>query len=233
MRAIAFALWAACSVVAAQEPPPEETPPAAEAPDAAAPAEEDPERGFLPSTGRLVRYREPPAGGDVRVDIALPASIRQLFERVGSVDAVVSCVGRAAYRPLAQLTDQDFALSLSNKLMGQINLVRIGVTHVRDRGSFTLTSGLLSQEPAAGGAALAMVNAGVEAFARCAALELPRGIRITVVSPPWVEETLRRLGMDPTLGLPAATVARSYVDSITGRRTGEVLDARRSVERPV
>jgi propionyl-CoA carboxylase alpha chain len=29
---------------------------------------EDPVRGFLPSTGRLVRYREPPAGGDVRVD---------------------------------------------------------------------------------------------------------------------------------------------------------------------
>jgi propionyl-CoA carboxylase alpha chain len=29
---------------------------------------EDPERGFLPSTGRLVRYREPTAGGAVRID---------------------------------------------------------------------------------------------------------------------------------------------------------------------
>jgi propionyl-CoA carboxylase alpha chain len=29
---------------------------------------EDPFRDFLPSTGRLVRYREPPAGDDVRVD---------------------------------------------------------------------------------------------------------------------------------------------------------------------
>ena len=29
---------------------------------------EDPERGFLPSTGRLVRYREPSAGSSVRID---------------------------------------------------------------------------------------------------------------------------------------------------------------------
>ncbi len=29
---------------------------------------EDPERGFLPSTGRLVRYREPSAAGSVRID---------------------------------------------------------------------------------------------------------------------------------------------------------------------
>ncbi len=29
---------------------------------------EDPERGFLPSTGRLVRYREPTGGGAVRID---------------------------------------------------------------------------------------------------------------------------------------------------------------------
>ncbi|MGE5152349.1 MAG: acetyl-CoA carboxylase biotin carboxylase subunit [Rhodospirillaceae bacterium] len=29
---------------------------------------EDPYRNFLPSTGRLVKYREPPAGADVRVD---------------------------------------------------------------------------------------------------------------------------------------------------------------------
>ncbi len=29
---------------------------------------EDPERGFLPSTGRLVRYREPAPGGGVRID---------------------------------------------------------------------------------------------------------------------------------------------------------------------
>ena len=29
---------------------------------------EDPARGFLPSIGRLVRYREPTSGGTVRVD---------------------------------------------------------------------------------------------------------------------------------------------------------------------
>jgi NAD(P)-dependent dehydrogenase (short-subunit alcohol dehydrogenase family) len=167
------------------------------------------------------------SSGTHQVDLASAASIRQLFERVGTVDAVVSCAGRAAFGPLADLTDDDFQRSLSNKLMGQVNLVRYGLPHVADGGSFTLTSGVLSQEPSPGSAAISLVNAGVEAFGRAAALELPRGVRINVVSPPWVAETLEAMGRDPSGGLPAATVARAYVDSVEGRRSGETLDARR------
>jgi NAD(P)-dependent dehydrogenase (short-subunit alcohol dehydrogenase family) len=67
----------------------------------------------------------------------------------------------------------------------------------------------------------------VEAFARAAGLELPRGIRINAVSPPWVSETLASMGRDPAGGLSAEKVARAYVESVEGRRNGEVLDARR------
>src|SRR5918911_1474256 len=139
-----------------------------------------------------------------KVDITDPASIRALYERIGRVDAVVSATGQAKYAPLAALTDADFAFSLGNKLMGQVNVVRYGVDAVADGGSFTLTSGVLAQQPTPGSAALSLVNAAVQAFARAAALELPRGIRINVVSPPWVSETLRAMGRDPAGGLPAA-----------------------------
>ena len=78
-----------------------------------------------------------------------------------------------------------------------------------------------------GSAAISVVNAGVEGFARAAALELPRAVRINVVSPPWVSETLRAMGQDPSGGIPAERVARAYVEAVEGRRHGEVIDARR------
>ena len=161
-----------------------------------------------------------------RVDIGDQASIRALYSRVGRVDAVVSTAGQAAFKPLADLTDADFALSLGNKLMGQINLVRLGMSSVADGGSFTLTAGSLAREPARSAAAISLVNAGLEGFARSAALELPRGQRLNVVSPPWVAETLRALGQDPSVGLPAAQVAPAYVASVEGKQSGTVIDPR-------
>src|SRR5687767_3855157 len=112
--------------------------------------------------------------GDERVDLGDPASIRALFERVGRVDAVVSAAGLAAFKPLAELSDEDFAFSLGNKLMGQVNLVRYGLASVADGGSITLTAGTLAQNPEPGTPAISLVNAGLEGFTRAAALEAPR-----------------------------------------------------------
>jgi NAD(P)-dependent dehydrogenase (short-subunit alcohol dehydrogenase family) len=164
--------------------------------------------------------------GDLRVDISSPESIRALFGRTGTVDAVVSCAGQAAFAPTDQLTDEQVELSVRSKLLGQINLVRYGAGHLRDGGSVTLSSGLLAHQPSRGSAAISMVNAGVESFAKAAALDLPRGIRVNVVSPPWVAETLSAMGRDPSKGLPAEQVARAYVECVRGTRTGQVLDAR-------
>ncbi|HKG95130.1 MAG TPA: short chain dehydrogenase [Gemmatimonadaceae bacterium] len=160
--------------------------------------------------------------GELRVDIADPDSIRAMYRQAGRVDAVVSAAGSARYAPLATLGDADLALSLANKLMGQVNLVRYGIESVRDGGSFTLTSGTLAQRPAPGSTAVSLVNAGVEAFARAAALELPRGERINVVSPGWVSETLAKMRRDPGEGTPAAEVARAYQRSVEGGETGQV-----------
>jgi NAD(P)-dependent dehydrogenase (short-subunit alcohol dehydrogenase family) len=160
---------------------------------------------------------------DEQVDIADPASIRALFQRVGRVDAIVSAAGNAAFKPLAELGDEDFAFSLGNKLMGQVNLVRLGLDAVADGGSITLTSGVLAQRPEPGTAAISLVNAGLEGFARAAALEAPRGVRVNVVSPPWVTETLAAMGRPLDGGLPAEVVARAYVRSVEGTATGQVI----------
>lgn len=158
------------------------------------------------------------------VDLAQPDSIRALYKSAGLVDAVISAAGLARFGPLAGLSDDDFQFSLANKLMGQVNLVRTGFYQIRDGGSFTLTSGVLARSPIPGSAAISLVNAGLEGFVRAAALEAPRGIRVNVVSPPWVTETLQALHMDPSIGQPAATVAQLYVRSVEGAETGTVLE---------
>jgi NAD(P)-dependent dehydrogenase (short-subunit alcohol dehydrogenase family) len=185
----------------------------------------DPVADALAQAGHEV-VRAARSSGDVRVDITDTASIEALFRSVGRFDALVSCAGSGAWKPLEELTDEDFESSLHNKLMGQVNLVRRGLATVADGGSFTLTSGVLSQSPMPGSGAISLLNAGLEGFARAAALEAPRGVRVNVVSPPWVSETLQAMGQDPSGGMPAADVARAYVASVTGTMTGQVLDAR-------
>ncbi|HYW02466.1 MAG TPA: short chain dehydrogenase [Gammaproteobacteria bacterium] len=166
-------------------------------------------------------------GGDPRVEITSASSLRSLFRRVGALDAVVCSAGPARFGSLEQLRDEDFTFAVGHKLLGQVGVSRAALAVLRDGGSITLTSGILAGEPVAGSSAISMVNAGVEGYARAAALELPRNIRINVVSPPWVRETLVARGMEPDAGLPAASVARAYVDSVEGTATGRILDARR------
>jgi NAD(P)-dependent dehydrogenase (short-subunit alcohol dehydrogenase family) len=180
----------------------------------------------LAARHEVVRVGHRRGGTDFQADVSSKESIEHLFAAVGPFDALVSVAGSARFKPVEELADEDFQFSLANKLMGQVNLVRYGLRHVRDGGSFTLTSGILGPSPMPGSAAISLVNMGLEGFARAVALEKPRGVRVNVVSPPWVTETLVELGWDTAPGLPAAVVARAYVESVESRRTGEVLDAR-------
>jgi NAD(P)-dependent dehydrogenase (short-subunit alcohol dehydrogenase family) len=164
--------------------------------------------------------------GPVAADLEDAASLARLFEAVKDVDAVVCCAGSAAFKPLPQLTDADFQASLRSKLMGQVNLVRTAMHHLRDGGSITLTSGVLAHEPMPGASAISLVNAALEGFVTGAAIELPRGLRVNVVSPPWISETLAAMKMDPKGGIPAAECAKAYVAAVEGNARGKTLDAR-------
>jgi NAD(P)-dependent dehydrogenase (short-subunit alcohol dehydrogenase family) len=169
------------------------------------------------------------SSGDHRADITDKASIETALGAIGKVDAIVSAAGSAVFKPLTALTDSDFEKSLHDKLMGQVNVVRAGAQHILPGGSITLTSGILAQEPIPGSAAISLVNAGLEGFGRAAALELQSAkVRVNVVSPPWVKETLVALNMNPSSGMPADEVAKAYAQSVEGSATGEIIDARKT-----
>lgn len=163
--------------------------------------------------------------GGVEVDIKDRASIEKLFASVKDVDAVVSCAGDAAFKPFLELTDADFEVGIRSKMMGQCWLTHVAAARLKDGGSITLTTGVLAQKPMPGGAAISLVNAGLEGFVRSAALEMPRGLRVNAVSPPWIKATMVKLGMDPTPGLSAEDCAKAYVDAVEGKHQGKVIDA--------
>jgi NAD(P)-dependent dehydrogenase (short-subunit alcohol dehydrogenase family) len=164
--------------------------------------------------------------GGFHVDIASVDSIKTLYDSVGSFDAVVCAAGLAKFGRFEELKEADYLLGLTNKLMGQVNLVRIGRQYLKDKGCFTLTSGILSQEPMKGSASISMVNAGLDGFVRAAALELAPHLRINAVSPPWVKETMEAMGMESSSGMPAEKVALAYLNAVEGTRTGQILDPR-------
>jgi len=147
-----------------------------------------------------------------KVDISDPASLKALFDRIGIVDGIVCAGGAARFKPYDQQTDEDWAFSLANKLMGQINVVRFGAKAVKPGGAITLTSGVLAQHPMPGGTIVTPVNAAVEAFVRAVSVEPALAqVRVNCVSPGWVAETLKAMGRDPSAGIPAAEVAQAFL----------------------
>ncbi|MEH6471142.1 MAG: short chain dehydrogenase [Halopseudomonas sp.] len=165
------------------------------------------------------------SGGEVQVDLGSADSIRAMFDKVGKLDAVISTAGLANFAPFDTLQDADYQLALTNKLMGQVNMVRIGRDFINDGGSITLTSGMLAREPMPGSVVISMANGALDSFIRAAALEEQR-IRLNVVAPAFVKETMEMMGMDSSGGLSAADTAKAYQQAVTETHHGEVLDAR-------
>jgi len=161
--------------------------------------------------------------GDVPVDITNPGSIRALFAKMGMVDAVACAAGNVVFAPLAVLTAEKYAVGLNDKLMGQVNLVLLGQPSVRDGGSFTLISGVLSGDPICAGSSASMVNGAIDAFVRAAAIELPRGLRINSVSPTVFEESMDGYGpfFRGFKPVPVAQAALAFAKSIEGAQTGQ------------
>ncbi|MFM0624580.1 short chain dehydrogenase [Paraburkholderia xenovorans] len=162
--------------------------------------------------------------GQYHVDSTDPASVERLFREIGKVDGVVTTTGKVHFGPLPEMSIEQFWVGLRDKLMGQINVVLAAQQYVNDGGSFTLTSGIIGDEPILQGASATTVNLALEGFVRGAAIELPRGIRINVVSPTVLTEAMDAYapyfrGFEPVTGQRAAM---AYLRSVEGAQTGRV-----------
>ena len=163
--------------------------------------------------------------GDVTVDIAESKSIEAMFESLGKIDAVVCIAGEAKWAAFDSMAEEDFYVGLKSKLMGQVNLVRIGHKYLNAGGSFTLTTGILADHPVMLTTSPAMVNGAIHSFVKAASLELNNGIRLNVVSSGLVEDAVDKYeayfpGHNP---IPMKKVINGYVKSVEGAGTGEII----------
>ncbi|WP_233843883.1 short chain dehydrogenase [Dyella sp. 2HG41-7] len=167
--------------------------------------------------------------GSIRMDLTDVQSIRDGLKQVGELDAVVSAAGKVTFAPLSDFKAAPFGeslhtLGISDKLLGQVNLALAARDCLRDGGSITLTTGILSEQPIVAGTSASLVNGAVEAFVRAAAIELPRGLRINVVSPNVLTEAMPAYapffrGFEP---VSAARAAMAFSRSVEGAQTGQI-----------
>jgi NAD(P)-dependent dehydrogenase (short-subunit alcohol dehydrogenase family) len=156
------------------------------------------------------------------MDITDPTSIAAFYKAIGEVDAIISAsAGTASYATVSELTDKVIDQDLKSKLLGQVNLVRQGISKVRPGGVFILTGGIFAYNPWPKSSVIAMVNAGLEGFVRGAALDLQDTHRIVVVHPPAIREWAIQIGMDGAPWPKAATVAEAYLKALEGKITGQ------------
>lgn len=177
---------------------------------------------FAPENEILIAGR---TNGDVTVDIANSKSIKSMFEKTGKLDAIICIAGEAKWANFNELTEEDYYIGLKSKLMGQVNLVRIGQNYLNPKGSITLSTGILADDPVVKTTSAAMVNGGIHSFVQAVALEIENGIRVNVVSSGMVEDAYEKYkdyfpGHNP---MPMSKVINGYVRSVKGHGNGEVI----------
>lgn len=177
---------------------------------------------FLTGNEVIVASR---TSSDYKIDIADTKSIKKLFKKTGKVDAIICAAGEAKWAPFKDLTEADYHIGLRSKLMGQVNVVRIGQKYLTKGGSITLTTGILADDPVYQTTSAAMVNGGIHSFVQAVALEMKRGIRVNVVSSGVVQDAYAKYeSYFP--GHPPIAMDRmilGYVRSVQGRGTGEII----------
>ena len=163
--------------------------------------------------------------GEVTVDITDSDSIGQLFEQTGNLDALICVAGEATWKDFQDMSEEDFYVGIKSKLMGQVNLVRLGKDYINDNGSITLTTGILADDPVLRTTSAAMVNGALHSFVKAAALEIDRGIRINAVSCGLVEDSYEIFkdsfpGHNP---ISMDRVINGYIRSLEGKGSGKTI----------
>jgi len=163
--------------------------------------------------------------GEVSVDLTDPSSIAAMYEQVGKVDAVIAATGKVPFKSITELTLEDYRSGIADKVLGQIELVRRGIEFVNDGGSFTLTTGILARAPIPTGTVASVANGALESFVMAAAIEMPRGIRINVVSPSVLVEATGYHSYFPGFDqVTLKAVGKAYAKSVNGKKTGHTYE---------
>ena len=165
------------------------------------------------------------SSADYQVDIGDSDSIKKLFEKVGKLDAIICAAGEARWGEFKEFSEEDFYIGIKSKLMGQVNIVRIGRNYLNPGGSITLTTGILADDPVVQTTSAAMVNGGIHSFVQAVALEIENEIRVNVVSPGVVVDAYVKYKsyFPGHIPIPMDKMMLGYIRSVEGKGNGQVI----------
>ncbi|MBT3456831.1 MAG: short chain dehydrogenase [Thiotrichales bacterium] len=194
------------------------------------------------STGRLGRVvvsgledyeviRAGRSGPDLKIDALDFESVSNVFASVGSFDGLVSCIGGTPFKTFEELTMEDFATGLSKKCFSQLNLAKAAIPFLTENGSITLTSGIIGDEPILAGSCAAAANGALNMCVSTLAAEYAGKLRINIVSPSIIENSVEDYGMlfdgfEPT---SEKRIIEVYRRTISAPISGRVLRQTRSL----
>ena len=171
------------------------------------------------------------SGPDLKIDAFDFESVSDVLASVGPFDGLVSCIGGTPFKTFEELTMEDFAAGLSTKCFSQLNLAKAAIPFLSENGSITLTSGIIGDEPIIAGSCAAAANGALNMCVSTLAAEYAGKLRINVVSPSIIENSVDHYGMlfdgfEPTSN---ESIIHAYRRTISAPITGRVMSLTRAL----
>jgi NAD(P)-dependent dehydrogenase (short-subunit alcohol dehydrogenase family) len=171
------------------------------------------------------------SGPDLKIDALNFESVSDVFASIGTFDGLISCIGGTPFKTFEELTMEDFALGLSKKCFSQLNLAKAAIPYLTENGSITLTSGIIGDEPILAGSCAAAANGALNTCVSTLAAEYAGKLRINIVSPSIIENSVEDYGMlfdgfEPT---SKKRIVEAYRRTISAPISGKVLRQTRSL----
>ncbi len=120
------------------------------------------------------------------VDMTDAASVGRWADGLPAVDHLVVSASSAYHGTFAELPEAQLRAMFDAKFFGPYAIARAALPKLRDGGSITFFSGVLSRRPSLGCSGLGAVNGAVESLTYALALELAPALRVNCVSPGMV-----------------------------------------------
>jgi NAD(P)-dependent dehydrogenase (short-subunit alcohol dehydrogenase family) len=121
---------------------------------------------------------------DVSKEPAVIACVAQTIQRFGRLDVVVNNAGVMSFRPIEEVTTQDWNLVLGVDLLGAFYFIREAFRHMPDGGAIVNISSVHAVETTPLVAPYAAAKAAVVSLTRSAAIEgTPKKIRVNAILP--------------------------------------------------
>ncbi|QIX62916.1 SDR family oxidoreductase [Hymenobacter sp. BT18] len=147
---------------------------------------------------------------DVAVEAQVQATVAGTLERFGRLDAIVNNAGLMEFKPLQELTGEDWLRVLGVDLLGAFYFIKQGFLHLKPGSSIVNVSSIHAVETSPLVAPYAAAKAAVNSLTRSAALEgRPKGIRVNAVLPGAIDTPM--LWENPNVKSGAETIDPAYV----------------------